>query len=89
MKEQENNLLWQESPLQNSGPNRRTPKEKIFVGNGISQFVDSESPLSIGLQTAPWPPKFKLVSLPKYIDFGNSMKDRYGEPERGGVNGSR
>jgi flagellar biosynthesis chaperone FliJ len=27
MKEQENNSLWQESPLDNSGPNRRTPKE--------------------------------------------------------------
>jgi hypothetical protein len=65
MKEQENNSLWQESPLQNSGQNRRTPK-KNFVGNGISQFVDSVSPLSIGLQTAPWPPKFKPVSLPMY-----------------------
>jgi hypothetical protein len=74
MKEQENTSLWQESPLQNSRPNRRTPKEKIFVGNGISQFVDSESPLSIGLQTAAWPPKFKLVSLPKYNGFGNSRQ---------------
>jgi hypothetical protein len=53
MKEQENSSLWQQSPLHNSGPNRRTPKENFFVGNGISQFVDSESPLSIGLQTAP------------------------------------
>jgi DNA-directed RNA polymerase beta subunit len=53
MKEQENSSLWQESPLQNSGPSRRTPKENFFAGNGISQFVDSESPLSIGLQTAP------------------------------------
>jgi FtsZ-binding cell division protein ZapB len=42
MKEQENSSLRQESPLQNSGPNRRTLKEKIFAGNGISQFVDSE-----------------------------------------------
>jgi DNA repair exonuclease SbcCD ATPase subunit len=41
MKEQENNSLWQESPLHNSRPNRRTPKEIFFVGNGISQFVDS------------------------------------------------
>jgi hypothetical protein len=71
MKEQENSSLWQESPLHNSGPNRRTPKKK-FVGNVISQFVDSESPLSIGLQTAPWPLKFKTVSLPKYNGFGNS-----------------
>jgi hypothetical protein len=47
------------------------PRKKFFVGNGISQFVDSESPLSIGLQTAPWPPKFKLVSLPKYNGFKN------------------
>jgi hypothetical protein len=53
MKEQENSSLWQETPLHNSGPNRRTPKENFFVGNGISQFVDSESPLSIGLQMAP------------------------------------
>jgi DNA repair exonuclease SbcCD ATPase subunit len=36
MKEQENNSLWQDSPLQNSGPNRRTPKENFFAGNGIS-----------------------------------------------------
>jgi CHASE3 domain sensor protein len=33
MKEQENRSLWQELPLQNSGPNRRTPKEIFFVGN--------------------------------------------------------
>jgi seryl-tRNA synthetase len=66
IKEQENSSLWQESPLHNSGPSRRTTKENFFVRNGISQFVDSESPLSIGLQTAPWPPKFKPVSLPKY-----------------------
>jgi hypothetical protein len=44
------------------------------VGNGISQFVDSESPLSIGLQTAPWPLKFKPISLPKYNGFGNSRQ---------------
>jgi hypothetical protein len=36
--------------------------------------VDPESPLSIGLQTAPWPPKFKLVSLPKYNGFRNSRQ---------------
>jgi hypothetical protein len=66
--------LWQDSPLQNSGPNRRILKENFFVGNGISQFVDPESPLSIGLQTAPWPPKFKPVSLPKYNGFRNSRK---------------
>jgi seryl-tRNA synthetase len=64
MKEQENNRLWQDSPHQNFGQNKRTPKENFFAGNGISQFVDPESPLSIGLQTAPRPPKFKLVSLP-------------------------
>jgi hypothetical protein len=72
MKEQENNSLWQDSPHQNSGQNRRTPKENVFAGNGISQFVDPESPLSIGLQTALWPPKFKPVSLSKYNGFGNS-----------------
>jgi hypothetical protein len=36
MKEQENSSLWQESPLQNSRSNRRTPKENFFAGNGIS-----------------------------------------------------
>jgi hypothetical protein len=45
-----------------------------FAGNGISQFVDPESLLSIGLQTAPWPPKFKLVSLLKYNSNGNSTQ---------------
>jgi hypothetical protein len=46
MKKQENNSLWQDSPHQNSGQNRRTLKENFFVGNGISQFVDPESPLN-------------------------------------------
>jgi hypothetical protein len=41
MKEQENSSLWQESPLHNSGPNKRTPKENFFAGIGISQFVES------------------------------------------------
>jgi hypothetical protein len=36
--------------------------------------VDPELPLSIGLQTAPWPSKFKPLSLPKYNGFGNSRK---------------
>jgi hypothetical protein len=74
MKEQENSSLWQESPHQNPGPARESPKENFFVGNGVSHFVDSESPLSIGLQTAPWLPKFKPVSLPKYNGFGNSRQ---------------
>jgi FtsZ-binding cell division protein ZapB len=74
MKEQENSSLWQESPHQNSGPARGPPKENLFAENGISHFVDSESPLSIGLQTAPWPLKFKPVSLPKYNSFGNSRQ---------------
>jgi hypothetical protein len=74
MKEQENNSLWQDSPHQNSGQNRRTSKENFFAGNGISQFMDPESSLSIGLQIAPWPPNFKSVSLPKYNGFGNSTQ---------------
>jgi hypothetical protein len=74
MKEQENSSLWQESPHQNFGPTRRPPKENFFAGNGISHFVDSESPLSIGLQTAPWPLKFKQVSLSKYNGFENSRQ---------------
>jgi hypothetical protein len=74
MKEQENSSLWQESPHQNSGPATGPPKENFFAGNVISHFVDSESPLSIGLKTAPWPPKFKPVSLPKYNGFGNSRQ---------------
>jgi hypothetical protein len=72
MKEQENHSLCQESPLQNYGPTRRTPKENFFAGNRISHLVHPKTPLSIGLQTAPWPPKFKPVSLPKYNEFGNS-----------------
>jgi hypothetical protein len=72
MQEQDNSSLWKDSPHQNSGPYRGTPKENVFAGNGISQFVDLESPLSIGLQTAPWPSKFKSVSLPKYNGFGKS-----------------
>jgi hypothetical protein len=74
MQEQENSSLWQDSPHQDSGRYRGTPKENIFAGNGISQFVDPESPLSIALQTAPWPSKFKPVSLPKYNGFGNSRQ---------------
>jgi hypothetical protein len=74
IKEQENSSLWQDSPHQNSGPAKRTPKENFFARNGISQFVDSESPVSIGLQTAPWPPRFKPISLPKYNGFGNSRQ---------------
>jgi seryl-tRNA synthetase len=38
MKDQENSSLWQESPLENSGPNRRTPKENFFAGNGVRGF---------------------------------------------------
>jgi hypothetical protein len=63
MKEQVNNSLWQDSPHQNSGQNKIIPEENFFAGNGTSQFMDLESPLSIGLQTAPWSPKFKPVSL--------------------------
>jgi hypothetical protein len=74
MKEQENSSLWQDSPHQNSGPTRRIPKENFFAGNGISHFVYSESLVSIGLQTAPWPPEFKPVSLQKYNGFGNSRQ---------------
>jgi hypothetical protein len=74
MKEQENSSLWHDSPHQNSSQNRRTPKESFSVGNGISQFADPDSLLSIGLQTAPWPPKFKPVSLPKYNGYGNSRQ---------------
>jgi hypothetical protein len=68
MEEQENSSLWQDSPHQNSGQNKRTPKENFFVGNGISQFVDPDSPLSIGLQIV------QPVSLPKYNGFRNSRQ---------------
>jgi hypothetical protein len=74
MKEQENSSLCHDTPHQNSGKKRRTPKENFFAGNGILQFADPYSPLSIGLQTAPWPPKFKPVSLSKYNSYGNSMQ---------------
>jgi hypothetical protein len=53
---------------------KRIPERKLLRGKRSLTFVDSESPLSIGLQTAPWPPKFKPVSLPKYNGFGNSRK---------------
>jgi hypothetical protein len=53
---------------------QKNPERIFFAGNGISQFMDPESPLSIGLQTAPWPPKFKPVSLPKYNGFRNSRQ---------------
>jgi hypothetical protein len=36
MKEQQNNSLWCDSPLQNSGQNKRTSRENFFAGNGIS-----------------------------------------------------
>ena len=42
--------------------------------NGVPQFTDPDSPLSLGLQTAPWPSKYKPVSLPKYNSFGNSRQ---------------
>jgi hypothetical protein len=74
MQEQENSSIWQDSPHWDSGPYRGTPKENIFAGNGISQFVDLELPLSIGLQTAPWPSKLKPVSLQKYNGFGNTRQ---------------
>jgi hypothetical protein len=74
MKEQENSSLWRDSPHQNSGQNRRTSRENFFAGNGISHFADPDSPLSIELQTAPWPPKFKPVSVSKYNGNGNSTQ---------------
>jgi hypothetical protein len=50
-------------------------QEKIFFTvNEISHFVDLDSPLSFGLHTAPWPPKYKQVSLPKYNGYGNSIQ---------------
>jgi hypothetical protein len=71
MKEQENSSLWRDSPHQSSGQRKRIPKENFFTGNGISQFADPESPLSLGLQTAPWSLKYKPVSLPRYNEYGN------------------
>jgi hypothetical protein len=38
------------------------------------QFADPDSPLSLGLQTAPWQPKFKPVSFSKYNRYGNSIQ---------------
>jgi seryl-tRNA synthetase len=72
MKEQENSSLWRESPYQSSGTRKRTQKENFFIGNGVSQLADPESPLSLGLQTAPWPPKYKPISLMKFNGYGNS-----------------
>jgi hypothetical protein len=61
-------------PHQNSGKHKRTTSENFFTGNGISPFADPESPLSLGLQTASWPPKYKPVSLPKYNGYGHSRQ---------------
>jgi predicted ribosome quality control (RQC) complex YloA/Tae2 family protein len=72
MKEQETSSLWRDLPHQNCGQNRRTSRENFFAGNKISQFADPDSPLSLGLQTTPWPPKYKPISLPKYNGYGNS-----------------
>jgi hypothetical protein len=33
-----------------------------------------DSPLSLGLKTALWPPKYKPVSLPKYNGYRNSKQ---------------
>jgi hypothetical protein len=68
MKEQENSSLGHDSTHQN------WPEQKNPESNEISQFADPDSPLSIGLQTAPWPPKFKSVSLLKYNGYGNSRQ---------------
>jgi hypothetical protein len=53
---------------------KKTPERKLLRGKRNLTLRYSESPLSIGLQTAPWPPKFKPVSLPKYKGFGNSRQ---------------
>jgi hypothetical protein len=74
MKEQENSSLWHDSPPQNPGQNKRTSRENFFAGNGISLFADPDSALSLGLQIAPWPPKYKPVSLLKYNGYGNSRQ---------------
>jgi hypothetical protein len=55
-------------------PAQKNPKRKFLHGNGISQFTDPGSPLSVGLQTTPWPPKYKPVSLPKYNGYGHSRQ---------------
>jgi hypothetical protein len=50
---------------------KRMSKDNFFTSNGVSQFTDPESSLSLGLQTAPWPSKYKLVSLSKYNGYGH------------------
>jgi hypothetical protein len=74
MKEQENSSMWRDSPHQNSGHNKRTSRENFFAGNRISHFADPDSPLSLRLQTAPWPPEYKPASLLKYNGYGNSRQ---------------
>jgi hypothetical protein len=74
MKEHDNSSLWRDSPHQNFGQHKRTRRENFFTGNRISSFADPESPLSLGLQTTPWPPKYKLVSLLKYKGYGHSRQ---------------
>jgi hypothetical protein len=72
MKEQENSSLWHDSPHLKFGQHKRTPRENFFTGNGIAPFADPKSPLSLGLQTTPWPPKYKPISRSKYNGYGHS-----------------
>jgi hypothetical protein len=74
MKLLENSSIWRDSPHQSSGQRKRASRENFFTGNGISQFVDPDSAFSFGLQTAPWPPKYKPFALPKYNGYGNSRQ---------------
>jgi hypothetical protein len=72
MKEQENSSLWHDSPYQSSGQHKRILRENFITCKGISQFANPESSLSLRLQTAPWSPKYKPVSLSKYNGYGHS-----------------
>jgi hypothetical protein len=72
MEEQENSSLWRDSPYQSSSQQKRTNRENFFTGNEISPFADLESPLSLGLQTTPCPPKYKTVFLLKYNGYRHS-----------------
>jgi hypothetical protein len=55
-------------------PEHKNSERKLLRGQRNLAVRGSDLPLSLGLQTAPWPPKFKPVSLPKYNGYGNSTQ---------------
>jgi hypothetical protein len=81
MTDTDNNPFGRFTPDPNSANKNRLIKEHLIfteipepASNRIAQFNDLNSPLSMGLQAAPWPSKYKPVSVPKFNGFGNSRQ---------------